>query len=189
MIQKAPFALEMSQMVHLKYRKSWPQYMKERRRRDAVFEMVVAPGWIRRREMAERLGVSRATVQRDLRRLRRRLDRYWMDKKVQGLIRTREVLEGLSWEERLRRLALVAGWEKPKGAPRGKPFSSSYQPRWGRYPEGLGGPKNSIEHIDGAPTPPNTNTTTNDEPPRASSDIDPRQPRMIRGVRVRRRRR
>jgi transposase len=124
----------------VKYRKSKRQKEKEKTRRDKVFEMLVQLRWVKEREMAALLGVSRSTIQRDKRRLKRRVKRYFADLERQREMkrqeerkrRLKEIDELSDMELVTRYIAfanLMMGKRPFKGKPRGKPFTSEYQPR------------------------------------------------------------
>jgi predicted DNA-binding transcriptional regulator AlpA len=126
-----------------KYRKSKRQKEKEKTRRDKVFEMLVQLRWVKEREMSARLGVSRSTIQRDKKKLRRRVKRYFADLERQSEMKRQEErahrlkeihkLNGLSDYQQYKALVkLMLGKYPTKGRPRGKPFTSEYQPRWNK---------------------------------------------------------
>ena len=70
--------------MSVKYRKSKSQRKKEKRRRERVFEMLTGEEWLTESEIADSLGVSRSTVQRDKRKLKRQLKRF-LDKEKREL--------------------------------------------------------------------------------------------------------
>jgi DNA-binding MurR/RpiR family transcriptional regulator len=124
-----------------KYKKSREQVAKERERRRRLRALVRdTPNrnvFLSETELAQQLDISQATVSRDLRKLARsrwnpvRLYELELDKKIaeqQGQRQTEydNYLSGLSDRELIN---LLVRFYRPKPKPRGKPFTSEYQPR------------------------------------------------------------
>jgi len=117
-------------LLSVKYRKSKSQREKEKQRRERVFQILTGVEWLTECEIAERLGVSRSTVQRDKRKLKRRLKRF-LDKEKRELYSELSKMFGeMSLTQRDEALGFLLGTRRAKGKPRGKPFTSEYQPRW-----------------------------------------------------------
>ena len=118
--------------MNKKYGKSKSQRGKEKLRRERVFQMLTGEEWLTKSEMADRLDVSRLTIQRDKRVLQRRLKRYWAEQKRRFDSEWTEKVKRMSMSQRDAMLGILFGTHRIKGKPRGKPFTSKYQPRWKR---------------------------------------------------------
>ena len=116
--------------MSIKYRKSKSQREKEKLRRETVFAMLTGDEWLTESDIADRLNVSRSTVQRDKRKLKRRLKRFSDMEKRESYSKLMRMFEEMSLAQRDEALGLLLGTRRAKGKPRGKPFSSEYQPRW-----------------------------------------------------------
>ncbi len=113
------------------YKKSWRQRKKEAERRDRVFELLTDGSFPTDSEIAEQLNVSRSTVQRDKRKLKRRIDRYLKEEKAKWRAKFAAKLDQMNIIDRYLYLSrLMQGKHLYKLKPRGKPFTSEYQPRW-----------------------------------------------------------
>ena len=118
--------------MSVKYRKSKSQREKEKQRRETVFKMLTGDEWLSESEISDRLGVSRSTVQRDKRKLKRRLKRFSDKEKRELFSELSKMFEEMSLAERDEALGFLLGTRRAKGKPRGKPFTSEYQPRWNK---------------------------------------------------------
>jgi DeoR/GlpR family transcriptional regulator of sugar metabolism len=52
---------------------------KENQRQERVFQMLTGQEWLTESEKADHIGASRSTVQRDKRKLQRRLESHYID--------------------------------------------------------------------------------------------------------------
>ena len=118
--------------MNKKYGKSKSQREKEKQRRERIFEMMTGEEWLTESDIAERLGVSRSTVQRDKRKLKRQLKRFSDKQKSELYSELTKMIEEMSMAQRDEALGLLLGTHRAKGKPRGKSFTSEYQPRWKR---------------------------------------------------------
>lgn len=118
--------------MSIKYWKSKSQREKEKRRRERLFQMLTEEEWFTESEMADRLGVSRSTVQRDKRKLLRRLERHYIDLNLKVYSELKHRIDQMTDRELIRLLGVFMRKKRVKGKPRGKSFTKEYQPRWKR---------------------------------------------------------
>ena len=112
-----------------KYSKSWPQYQRERKRRDRIFELLTGDPPMSKSDIARILRVSRMTVHRVAGKMKRRLLVWEVTRNIERERRLRERFDRMSDVDKLI-WATSNYYGPPKGRPRGRPFTSEYQPRW-----------------------------------------------------------
>ena len=78
------------------------------------------------REIADSIGVSRSTVQRDKRKLKKRLKRFLDNGNRKLYSELSKKFEEMSLAQRDEALGFLLGTRRAKGKPRGKPFTSEY---------------------------------------------------------------
>ena len=92
--------------------------------------MLTGGEWLIESEIADSLGVSRSTVQRDKRKLKRQLKRFLDKEKRELYPELTKIFEEMSMAQRDEALGFLLGTRMVKGKSRRKPFTSEYQPRW-----------------------------------------------------------
>lgn len=80
----------------MKYRKSKSQRDREKKRRERIFQLLISEEWLTESEIAKLLGISRSTVQRDKRKLKRKLKRYWDERNRKLELELFEIVEAMS---------------------------------------------------------------------------------------------
>jgi len=80
----------------VKYRKSKSQRDREKKRRERIFQLLISEEWLTESEIAKLLGISRSTVQRDKRKLKRKLKRYWDERNRKLELELFEIVEAMS---------------------------------------------------------------------------------------------
>lgn len=96
-------------------------------RRDRIFDLLVT-GQYSMKEIAAKVGCSRSTFYRDIEALKPRVKLYFAIPALRAQAEGKALYGDWSNAQIIDVFFRLMGWTKPKGRPRGKPFSSEYQP-------------------------------------------------------------